>query len=274
MSARDPHRFVNELGAESVQRLVARLEARAKDAVFTRLFEQYAHELPHAASAHLLEIGCGTGAMVRALAARPGFEATVLGVDHSPVFVAAARCFAREAGLPPERFAFEVGDAQSLTLADACFDAVFAHTLLSHVGHPRAVLAEMARVLKPGGLMVVFDGDYSSMTFRHPDRAFGRRMDNALVTASFANPHVMGELPRLAPALGLELTGTRGDSVAEIGRASYFKSFVDTYAPYIVAGGLATQAEVDTWLAELCRAMQEGEFFASCSYYTYYLRKR
>jgi hypothetical protein len=42
MTAKDPHRFVNELDAAAIERLIARLESRAKDKVFTRLFDRYA----------------------------------------------------------------------------------------------------------------------------------------------------------------------------------------------------------------------------------------
>lgn len=68
MGARDPHRFVNELDDATIERLIARLESRAKDVVFSRLFDKYVTKLKLPASAHVLEIGCGTGAVLRALA--------------------------------------------------------------------------------------------------------------------------------------------------------------------------------------------------------------
>ena len=73
----------------------------------------------------------------------------------------------------PRRFI--VGDAHDLDFAAASFDAVVAHTLLSHVRDPLAVLAEAARVVRPGGTVAIFDGDYASLTFGSSDARLGRR---------------------------------------------------------------------------------------------------
>lgn len=268
MVARDPHRFVNELDEAAIERLIARLEGRAKDAVFTRLFDKYAaHLAPHAA-AHVLEVGCGTGAMTRSLAQRADFSGKAFGVDQSDPFIDAARRFARDHDLG-DRVDFRVGDAHDLDFPDASFEAVFAHTLISHVTDPMAVLREMVRVVRPGGIVAVFDGDYASLTYAYPDHEFGQRMDAAFATASFNNPRVMRDLPRLMPQLGLQLQAAWGDAVAEIGKGSYFRSFAETYAPYVAKAGFFSAEEVEAWLGAQRRAMDDGSFFASCNYYTY-----
>ena len=154
MQARDPHRYVNELDGDAIARLVARLEGRAKDRVFARLFDQYAGELAAPSGGRVLEVGCGTGAMSRFLVGRDDFRGTAVGVDHSPAFVEAGTRFAADEGLA-DRVRFRVGDAHRLDFPDASFDAVFAHTLVSHVADPRAVLSEMARVTRPGGTLLV-----------------------------------------------------------------------------------------------------------------------
>ncbi len=71
------------------------------------------------------------------------------------------------------------GDSRSLGLADAAYDAVVAHTLISHVDDPAAVLREIARVVQPGGKVGIFDGDYASMTFGSDDPQQGRADDEA-----------------------------------------------------------------------------------------------
>jgi hypothetical protein len=73
MVTRDPHRFVNELDKAALERLIARLESRAQDAVFARLFDKYATKLALPPSAQVLEVGCGTGALLRSLARRDDF---------------------------------------------------------------------------------------------------------------------------------------------------------------------------------------------------------
>lgn len=267
MQARDPHRYVNELDGDAVARLVARLEGRAKDRVFARLFDQYAGELAPPIGGRVLEVGCGTGAMSRFLVRRDDFRGTAVGVDHSPAFVEAGTRFAADEGLA-DHVRFRVGDAHRLDFPDASFDAVFAHTLVSHAADPRAVLSEMARVVRPGGTVAIFDGDYASMTYAHPDHGLGARMDAALVAASFNNPRIMRDLPRLLPALGLRMRRAWGDAVTEIGQGSYFRSFAETYAPYIVRSGAFGQDAVDAWLETQRAAMRDGTFFAACIYYT------
>jgi SAM-dependent methyltransferase len=272
MAARDPHRFVNELDEAAIERLIARLESRAKDRVFTQLFDKYAAQLALPPSAKVLEVGCGTGAMMRFLVRRDDFSGKAFGIDHSLSFVEAAIRFARDEDVS-NCLEFHVGDAHSLDFPAETFDAVIAHTLISHVTDPAAVLREMARVVRPGGTAAIFDGDYASLTYSCSDHDFGRQMDAALATAAFNNPRVMRDLPRLLPELGLNLTAAWGDVVVEIGSGSYFKSFAETYVPYVIRAGLLSTEGVEAWLDEQRQAMDSGTFFASCNYYTYLARR-
>ena len=272
MVARDPHRFVNELDGSVIERLIARLEGRAKDVVFTRLFDKYAAHLAPHSTAQVLEVGCGTGATIRALARRTDFTGKAFGVDQSAPFIDAARKFARDENVG-DRVDFMVGDAHSLDFPSAMFDAVFAHTLVSHVTDPETVLREMVRVVRPGGLVAVFDGDYASLTYGFADHGFGQQMDAALATASFNNPRIMRELPGLIPRLGLQMHQAWGDAVVEIGKGSYFRSFAETYVPFVIKAGLFSAEAAEGWLKAQRQSMDDGTFFASCNYYTY-LTKR
>ena len=272
MAARDPHRFVNELDDAALDRLAARLESRAQDEVFARLFDNYVVRLALPPSARVLEVGCGTGAMLRFLARREDFTGKAFGVDQCSHFIEAANCFA-QAEHVADQHGFQVGNAHRLDHPSATFDVVIAHTLISHVTEPAKVLSEMARVTRPGGTVVIFDGDYASLTYAFPDHGFGHQVDVALTSATFNNPRIMRDLPRLLPEFGLKLTAAWGDAVTEIGHGSYFKSLMETYAPYVKQAGLLPAQAVDVWLEEQLRAMQNGTFFASCNYYTYLARR-
>lgn len=268
MAARDPHRFINELDDAALARLVARLESRARDDVFARLLDKYVSRLAVPASARMLEVGCGTGAVLRAIVSRGGFAGQATGVDQCPTFVETASQFA-QAERVGDRLDFRVGDAHRLDFPAATFDVVIAHTLISHVTAPLAVLGEMARVVKPGGMVVVFDGDYASLTYAFADHEFGQQMDMALARATFNNPRIMRDLPRLLPELGLKMVAGWGDAVAEIGQGSYFKSFAETYVPYVKRSGVLPEHSIDVWFDTQLRAMMNGTFFAACNYYTY-----
>ncbi len=272
MGARDPHRFSNQLDETTTKRLIDRLESRAKDAVFTRLFDQYMAKLHFPGSGRALEVGCGTGAMIRALARRENFSGRAIGVDQSPAFIEAAERFAREEGVG-ELVEFKVGDAHNLDFEDESFDVVIAHTLISHVTDPKQVLKEISRVIRKEGNIAIFDGDYASLTFALPDSEFGRQMDHALAMATFNNPLIMRDLVRLLPEMGFEITETLVNVVSEVGSASYFKSFAETYAPLVASGGLLPKEKVEDWMAAQNEAMNDGTFFASCNYYTYLSRR-
>ncbi len=268
MATHDPHRFINELDEAAVERLIARLESRAKDSVFVDLFEKYAPQLTLPSPAKVLEIGCGTGAMTRFLAQRSDFSGNVLGIDQSPAFVKAASGFAQDENLS-DRVDFQVGDAHSLDFPPATFDAVIAHTLISHVTDPEAVVREMVRVVRPGGTVAIFDGDYASLTYAHTDHDFGHLMDMALANATFNNPMIMRDLPRLLPEIGLKIRAAWGDAVVEVGNGSYFKSFAEAYVPHVKSAGLVSAEAVDAWFVAQKKSMENGTFFASCNYYTY-----
>ena len=77
-----------------------------------------------------------------------------MGIDLSPYLVEMAGQLALEEGLG-DRVTFRVGDTRALDVSDHSFDAVIAHTLVSHVLDPLAILEEVARVLKPTGLTTV-----------------------------------------------------------------------------------------------------------------------
>ncbi|MDA8129362.1 MAG: methyltransferase domain-containing protein [Betaproteobacteria bacterium] len=272
MAPRDPHRFINELDDAALERLIVRLESRARDDAFARLLDKYLARLAMPPGARVLEVGCGTGAVLRALARRDGFDGEAVGVDHCQIFVDTANRFAQAEGVA-DKVAFKLGDAHRLDFPMAAFDVVIAHTVISHLAAPLAALGEMARVVRPGGSVVIFDGDYASLTYAFADHDFGNRMDAALANATFNNPRVMRDLPRLLPEFGLKLDTGWGDAVVEIGRGSYFKSFAETYVPYVKQAGGLPEHSVEIWLDAQRQAMANGTFFAACNYYTYLARR-
>jgi SAM-dependent methyltransferase len=102
-----------------------------------------------------LDVGCGTGALAQTILAAASPSA-VTGVDPSPAFLDAAR-----ESTPDARATFAEGPATSLPLADASVDAAVAGLVLNFVGDVAAALAELRRVLVPGGRVGAYVWDYA-----------------------------------------------------------------------------------------------------------------
>ena len=197
MSAADLFGKTDQLDAATLDAMAARFEARGKHPAFANMLHEYLDAMQIAPTASVLDMGCGTGLAARAIAGHAGFRGSVTGIDLSAHLVAVASRLAGEQGLG-QRVTFQSGDVRRLPFADASFDAVVAHTLISHVPGPLAVLEEAARVLKPGGTIAVFDGDYASLTFDQADEAKAVADDAKLIRAVVANPRA--DEPDAAPA--------------------------------------------------------------------------
>jgi len=96
----------------------------------------------------VLDLGCAGGFMAEAMDAR---GARVTGIDPAAEAVAAARAHAEAQG---RAIAYDVGVGEDLPYADAAFDAVVCVDVLEHVRDLGQVLAEVSRVLRPGGLFL------------------------------------------------------------------------------------------------------------------------
>jgi len=98
-----------------------------------------------------IDVGCGTGRALSPLRAAVGPTGTVIALDVTPEMLAAACPAASTANATRV-----IADARALPLADRCADAIFAAGLVNHLPDTTAGLTELARVTRPGGLLVLF----------------------------------------------------------------------------------------------------------------------
>lgn len=121
------------------------------------------------AGAKILELGCGNGVFLPRLAKAVGAQGRVVGVDHSPELIAQARARAAAEGLG-DGVDLRVGDAYALPFVDGYFDAAHCERVLMHLERPNEALSELARVVKPGGVVVAAEPDWMGIRVDHPDR--------------------------------------------------------------------------------------------------------
>ncbi len=134
-----------------------------------------------------LDIGCGPGLTTAALAQAVGAQGRVLGIDIAPAMLTIAK--QRCAPLPQVEFG--MADVTRLPHPDASFDIALASQVYEYVEQVDHALAELARVIRPGGRAVLVDTDWESAVWASHDDA---RMRRVLETWNEHIPHP--QLPR------------------------------------------------------------------------------
>lgn len=119
--------------------------------VYRRIAADLALSIPTGAA--VLDVGTGPGVLLVELASRRP-DVRLTGVDLSPDMIAAAGRNLREYG---ERATARVADAMDLPFPDDSFDVIVSSLSLHHWDHPEQAAGELARVLRPGGRLVVYD---------------------------------------------------------------------------------------------------------------------
>jgi 2-polyprenyl-3-methyl-5-hydroxy-6-metoxy-1,4-benzoquinol methylase len=112
-------------------------------------FKTVLHALDARPGDRVLDVGCGSGAYTRELVAL-GADVTATEIAPTPLVLAR-----RNLGELAERVDFRLEDAQALDLPDGAFDKVLLTEVIEHVPEPGRAIAEAARVLRPGGVLVV-----------------------------------------------------------------------------------------------------------------------
>jgi ubiquinone/menaquinone biosynthesis C-methylase UbiE len=270
--ALDPFRITDKLEDVLLDVMVSRLEVRGNHWFFQKVLREYLDAIDIDSASTVLDMGCGTGVAARTIARRTNFSGRVTGIDLSPYLVEAAKRLANEEGLGG-RAEFHSGDTRDLDIPDGRFDAVVAHTLVSHVPEALTVIKEAGRVVRPGGLISIFDGDYASMTFALDDPVQSKRYDEALINAVVTSPRVMRQMPRLIQQAGLEMIRTFPYIMAEVGQGDFWLSGIASFEKLAPKSGAMTEAEATSWANALHKASDQGVFFGASNYYTYIARR-
>lgn len=271
VSTFDPYSMTDKLDEAAIGAMTTRLETRGRHAFFRGMIDDYLDAIEPAKRGRVLEVGCGTGVAARALAQHPGFRGHIDAFDLSGALVEQARTLAEEAGCA-DRITFSVGDV--LELSGGGYDAVIAHTLISHVPDYEACLAAMARAAAPGAPLVVSDGDYASITLGSKDARSGAELANAIIEGLITNPDVMRRMPWLAEAAGLQVSKSFPYLLSEIGSASFFADMFPSLPVLLPKTGVTDEATVQAWVDEQTGYARDGTFFGAINFYTYVLQSK
>lgn len=209
----------------------------------------------------ILDVGCGPGFAIAELVDQVGSTGSIVGVDRSPQMLATA---ARRCAAFPNVTLHEA-DVAALPLDDAAFDRALCVQVLEFVPDVAAALGELHRVVRPGGRVVVWDVDWSTVSWHSPEPA---RMQRVLQAWGEHLTH-----PALPRTLAAQLRSVGFEDVEMVGYAFTTADLdPDTYAATVfhfisqfVAGrcGLSA-ADVAAWVAEQRELDQRGEFSFAC----------
>lgn len=179
---------------------------------------------------HALDVGAGQGHWTRTVARLLPKGASIVGVEREPRWVELAARAPPVDGVP---VSYQVGGAERMPFADASFDLVTCQTLLIHVADPRAVVAEMTRVLRPGGRLLLCEPNNIA----------------ASVSRLVTSPSV--DVDDLVAALTMQARCERGKAALGRGFDSAGETLVSLLDPALVD-------DVQVWLNDRCTVYAPG----------------
>jgi ubiquinone/menaquinone biosynthesis C-methylase UbiE len=237
---------------------------RLRDAVRRRRLVRAA--LAAAPGDRVLDVGCGPGFYCAELAEEVGLDGSIVGLDASTQMLSLAERRCEDY----ENVALHQADATTLPVADASFDAAVCVQVLEYVADVAAVLAELYRVLRPGGRVVVWDVDWATVSWQSLEPARMKR-----VLRGWEHHLTHPSLPRtLAPALrtaGFEQVEMHAHSFAsaEFDPETYGVALIPVVKSFIVGHGEVAEQEADAWAAEQHELGARGEYFFACSQFCF-----
>src|SRR4030095_12995392 len=181
----------------------------------------------------------------------------IIGVDPSHVMTQAARRLARAGGFG-SRLVHAVGDGARLRFAANRFDRVFAVTVLLHVANSAAILREMVRVARPGGLITVQDQDFGSLTLDHPDRALTARIMDGVVGRMYPDPFSGRTIFGRRVRLGLRRVRLAVEVFQDTKLEPYTRAMLRRRAENAIRLYLAPPPAAARWIAGIARFRRSG----------------
>jgi arsenite methyltransferase len=211
-------------------------------------------------SEHVLDIGTGPGLLAAAMAAAVGPGGSVRGIDMSESMLALARRREPAAGAAPMEFL--VADANALPFERDGFEVAVSTQVYEYVADLPAALAEVHRVLRPGGRLLVLDTDWDSIVWRSGDDARMRRV-LAAWDEHLADPHLPRRLGGLLERAGFAVARRAIVPLFNTGYSaqSYSAGLIELVSAFVPGRQGITPAETTAWADDLI-ALGRDYFFS------------
>jgi arsenite methyltransferase len=207
----------------------------------------------------VIDIGCGPGFLCDEMVEAVGENGRVLGVDISDDLLTVAR--ERNAR---SRLTYEHGDAERLGQPEASFDVAVSVQTLEYLEDPDRAIAEMFRVLKPGGRALILNTDWDRVAWYSSDPDRMGRVRRAW-EAHCAHPRLPQTLVMRLRASGFTIAslGTFPIVNTHLDPGTYSEGLVDLVLDFLVARESVDRQELADWAAELRILSAEGKYFFS-----------
>lgn len=221
-------------------------------------------------SERVLSIGCGPGLEPAALADSTDDSGQVHAIDRSDAMLALSERYCSD--LPYVTFA--QGDATALPVADGTFDAATAIRVYEYIEDLRTAIAELSRVLRPGGRAVVCDADFDSFVWRSADRERMDRMIDAWHDHR-PRPHLGSQLAPYLHDIGLAIEQVQPYSILntrfdEDSFVYYLAQFIEDF---VADHGAISSEEATAWVEDLQTVDEAGGTFFNYTQYLYVVHK-
>ena len=209
----------------------------------------------------IMDVGCGPGFFVAELLEQVGADGSVVGIDNSQpmLAVAARRCDGND------NVAFHEGEATSLPVEDASFDAALSVQVLEYVADVPSALAELYRALRVGGRLVLWDFDWATVSLRTTDLARTERILRAW-DGHLAHPSLPQTLTAQLYAAGFDDIKLEGHTFAtnEFDRDTFGGFLVPFIAQFVAGRDGISEDEAGAFEAEQRELAERREFFFAC----------
>jgi arsenite methyltransferase len=217
----------------------------------------------------VLDVGSGPGLLTAEMARAVGPAGHVTGLDVSDAMLAISRRRSSDldrAGRP----SFVKADAAALPFPDATFDAATSIQVYEYVADLPSALADLHRVLRPGGRALILDTDWDSIIWHATDTGRMRRVLVAWM-GRFADPHLPRSLASQLRDAGFQVNQPEVLVLLnpEYSPDTYSIANGEIMADFAVARGGLTREEADAWMADLHQLGRERRYFFSLNRYLF-----